>query len=195
MKATELLLSIIIVSFILQFLVKGFTEAFYFDPDKAFTEPWRFITSMFLHGNSLHIFLNAFGLLMFGPILERKVGSKEFIKIFFISGIVGNALYYLTVNIGLAIDLPALGASGGLFGIMAATAVLMPKLVVYIWFFPMYMSQALILWFITEFIGTFDMSSGIASAAHLGGLLTGYIYAKKFFREQEIEWWMLKGIR
>lgn len=179
------LLIIIFAVFIIQNIFKPLTYIFHFDPTRAFSQPWLFITSMFLHGGLMHLFLNGWALFLFGPILERRVGGKEFLKIFFAGGIAGSLLYWLTIAIGIAPPIPALGASGGIFSVMAALAVFEPNLKILLWFVPMRMKEAIVLWFLLEFLGTFDISSGVASAAHLGGLLFGYFYAKH--KKQEME--------
>lgn len=189
-NAVLLISSIIFIVFIIQTIVPHFTETFYFLPSNAINEPWRFITSIFLHAGFLHLFLNLYAFILFGSILERKIGSSELIKIFFLSGFFGSLFYYLATIININPGLPALGASGAVFGIMGAAAVFFPNLVIFILFIPMRMKQAIIFWFILEFLGTFNINSGIASAAHLGGLVIGYLYAKHLAKKQSNEWWM-----
>jgi len=173
------LLGILFFVFLVQGAVPGFTNAFDFVPSKMFSEPWRAVTSIFLHGSLLHIFFNAFALFMFGPLVEKRLGESEVLKIFLASGIIGSVFYWIAYLVGLTPDIGALGASGAIYGIMAAAAVLFPEAVVFMWFFPMKMKQAVVVWTVIEFIGTLDMvGSGIASAAHLGGLFFGYIYTK-----------------
>ena len=165
-----------------------------FDPLVALTQPWRFVTSMFLHGSVMHIFFNAYALFIFGSILERKVSSKDYLIIFFGAGLIGGFLYYLTYVLGIIPPIPALGASGAIYGILGAVAVLIPDLVIFFWFFPMKIRYAAILWVVLEFMGTFDITSGVASAAHLGGLLFGIAYAwflsrrEPEFHPQAWEW-------
>ncbi|MGB9719343.1 MAG: rhomboid family intramembrane serine protease [Candidatus Anstonellales archaeon] len=180
-----LLLAMMLFIFILQIVFPPITQIFYFDPSKVVSEPWLFITSMFLHGDFMHIFFNGWALLLFGPILERRIGRNEFLKIFFASGIIGSLLYWLTILIGIIPPIPALGASGAIFGVMGALAVFEPDMRIYIWYIPMRMREAVVLWFVLEFIGTFNISSGVASAAHLGGLAFGYFYAKHKKEEKE----------
>lgn len=167
------------ISFILQLAVPGFTEAFVFSPLHALSEPWRFLSSMFLHSTERldHIFFNAYALFMFGSILESRISQKDFLTIFFVGGLIGGALYYLTYVIGIIPPIPALGASGAIYAVLGAVAVLLPNLRIFMWFFPMRMQHAAILWVAIEFLGTFDASSGVGSAAHLGGLLFGLAYA------------------
>ncbi|MGB9635300.1 MAG: rhomboid family intramembrane serine protease, partial [Candidatus Micrarchaeia archaeon] len=157
----------------------------------ALEQPYRFITSIFLHGGFAHIFYNMFAMFMFAPLLEHKVGTKHFIIILLLSGITGSVLYYITVLLGIIPPLPALGASGAIYGILGALSILMPDLVIYFWFFPMKMRNAAILWILIEFIGSFNPYSGIASAAHLGGLLFGIAYANLMLKRQETydEWY------
>lgn len=154
-----------------------FTGMFYFDPVLALSEPWRFITSIFLHGDFSHLFFNMFAFFLFGSILERKVGKIEFIKIFISGGIIGSILYYITIVSGIAPAIPALGASGGIYAILGALVILTPNLTIFLFFVPMKMRQAVFVWIIIEFLGVFNTMSGIASAAHLGGLFFGLGYA------------------
>jgi membrane associated rhomboid family serine protease len=171
------LLAIIGIVFVFQLMSDSVTNAFIFDPAVALTQPWRFLTSIFLHGGLTHIFFNGYALFMFGSILETKVSKKDYLIIFFGAGLLGGILYYATYLLGIIPPIPALGASGAIYGLLGAVAVLMPDLRIFFWFFPMKMRDAAILWFLMEFLGTFDVSSGIASAAHLGGLIFGVVYA------------------
>ena len=193
MGVVDYLIGVIVVVFILQFIIPGFTEAFYFHPTLALVQPWRFITSIFLHGGITHLFFNAYALYLFGKLSESKIGSQEFLKIFFISGIAGNLLYYATYLFGLTAS-PALGASGAIYGIMGVAALLFPEMRIMMFpiFIPISMKTAVIAWIVLSFLGIFDVSSGIASAAHLGGLIVGLIYGKKLKDEivQEYYWWM-----
>lgn len=183
-----IILILIVLIFIMQIAFPPLTHMFYFDPAKIAAEPWLLITSIFLHGGMMHLFFNGWALLLFGPQLERRTGSGEFLKIFFASGIVGSILYWLTILIGIIPPIPALGASGAIFGVMGALAVFAPDLRILIWFFPMKMREAIVLWFVLEFLGTFDVGSGVASAAHLGGLVFGYLYAK-WVKERMERWY------
>ena len=172
------LLLIIGLFFFLQLMSPSFTKSFWFDPLLALFEPWRFLTSMFLHDPSgfTHIFFNAYALFMFGSILESRVTGKDFLIIYFGAGLLGGLCYYATYIIGITPPIPALGASGAIYGIMGAVALLLPELQVFMLFFPLKIRYAVVLWIALEFMGTFNPASGIASAAHLGGLFFGLIY-------------------
>jgi len=166
--------------FFLQIIFPYFTEMFYFDPALALVEPWRFVTSIFLHGDHIHLLFNMFALFLFGTILARNVGRNEFLKIFLAGGVIGSLIYYLTILIGIAPPVPALGASGGIYAILGALAILTPNLTIFLFFIPMKMKNAVIVWIILEFLGVFNTASGVASAAHLGGLIFGILYAMSF---------------
>jgi len=176
---TLYLLAIIGIVFIFQLVTAGqpfdITELFVFHPLLAFSEPWRFVTSMFLHSPEKirHILFNAYALFLFGSVLERQVSKKDYLIIFFGAGLVGGFLYYLTYVFGIIPPIPALGASGAIFGIIGAVAMLLPEMRIFLWFIPMKMKHAAVLWFLLEFFGSFDISSGTANAAHLGGLIFG----------------------
>jgi membrane associated rhomboid family serine protease len=71
---------------------------------------------------------------------------------------------------------PALGASGAVYAILGACAMLLPEMVVYLWFFPVKMRYAWIIWMLIEIVGAVSPGTGIANAAHLGGLIFGLIY-------------------
>ncbi|MEM4367055.1 MAG: rhomboid family intramembrane serine protease [Candidatus Anstonellales archaeon] len=185
MRYSATLLGLIAFCFLLQLLIPGLTEALYFEPSKVFSEPWRWISSMFLHGGFMHIFLNGFALLMFGPIVERKLSASQFLALYFASGIAGSLFYYLSIVAGIIPPIPALGASGAIYGILGAAAVLFPDMVVYTYFVPLRMRYAAILWAFLALIGSFDAGSGIASAAHLGGLVVGYLMAKHYKSKED----------
>lgn len=177
MNVSTALLTIIGIAFLFQMVSPDFTEAFIFAPLLAFQEPWRFITSMFLHGGIMHLFFNGFALLLFGNVVERRIGSKQFIILYFVSGLIGGLAYYATYLLGIIPPIPALGASGAIFGCLGAAAIMFPEMRIYVYFIPMKMKHAAILFVFLEFFGSFNLASGVASAAHLGGLLFGLAYA------------------
>lgn len=145
---------------------------FAFTPAYAFEQPWTFVTSIFLHADIAHLFFNMFALFMFGLYLESRVSPKQYLFIFFVAGIFGNVAYWLTDPLG---TIPAVGASGAIYGIMAMLAVLYPNLIVYVGFAPMPIIFAAVLWFLMEFTGMF-VPSNIAHFAHLAGLVIGVAY-------------------
>lgn len=171
------LLGAIVLVFLGQIVYPPLTEMFYLQPSTLAQEPWTIITSMFLHGGLLHLFFNGFALWMFGPYLEQIIGSRRFLAVYFLSGIAGACAYAATFYVGiLPQSIPALGASGAIFGILGAVAVLRPNLMIYMWFVPMPMKYAALVWVVLSLIETFNIT-GVAGAAHLGGLVLGGIMA------------------
>ena len=167
--------------FLFQLLFPSIDELFSFVPAFAFTQPWRFVTSIFLHAGISHLVFNMFALIMFGNYLELRVGSRKFLEIFLIAGIVGNLAYFLTNPFG---KIPAVGASGGIYGIIGALAMIQPSLIVYVGYVPMPLIFAALIWALISFIGMF-IPSNIAHQAHLAGLIVGALYGYRI-RKKEI---------
>ncbi len=166
---------------------------FSFIPEYAFSQPWRFVTSIFLHANFAHLFYNMLALFFFGLYLEGLVNRKTYLTIFFISGIFGNLLFLLTT---FNPSIPAVGASGAIYGIIGALAALRPYAVVFVYFTPMPLIVLAALWALISFIGIF-VPSNIAHAAHLSGLITGYVIGyilKKREQKRYFSWYRMRKI-
>ena len=138
---------------------------------------WQPVTYMFLHGGLFHWLFNMFILWMFGAELERRWGTVAFLKFFFICGL-GAAVSVLALSPHS--DAPTIGASGAVFGLIVAFAMLFPDAVMYMYFLiPMKAWQAAVLFaFIEFFAGMGGGGSGIGRFAHLGGMVTGYVYLR-----------------
>lgn len=163
--------------FLVQILIPGFTEFFLLTP-QAFSQPWRFVTAIFLHGSVVHLFYNLFALLLFGFILERLIGSRRFLMVFFVSGLAANlfsVFFYPS----------ALGASGAIFGVIGALTVMRPLMTVWAFSLPMPLFMASIFWAIGDFLGVF-FPQGTANLAHLAGLAFGLLVGI-FLRERTID--------
>ncbi|MBI2005502.1 MAG: rhomboid family intramembrane serine protease [Candidatus Aenigmarchaeota archaeon] len=173
---------IAVIVFFLQFTGLFDWRLFAFTPALALEMPWTFITSIFMHADLAHLFFNMFALLMFGLTLESKIGPRNYLTIFFVSGIIGSIGYLLTSSNPL---IPAIGMSGSIYGIMGTLAMLMPGTMVFIGgFFPMPMIFAVFFWGISEFLGLF-YPSGIARGAHLAGLFIGILYGLYIRKKEE----------
>jgi len=144
-------------------------------PDQFFSAPWTLVTSMFLHAGLMHLFFNMFALWMFGMVLEYKIGSRNFLILYFAAGLAGSLAYLFT---SWGSTTAGLGASGAIYGILGAVAVLEPHLRVWMMgFVPMPMWMAAVFWAGLEFFGFFSGDTGIGYAAHLGGLFAGILLA------------------
>jgi membrane associated rhomboid family serine protease len=182
-KAVKYLLLINVGIFFLEFLWRpeliylfGLTPALV---KKGFI--WQLITYMFLHGGLFHILFNMFALWMFGCEIERTWGTREFIKYYFITGL-GAGLF--TFILSFNSNIPTIGASGAIFGILVAFALMFPDRLIYLYFLIPIKAKYLVAFFaVLEFIASFrHTSDGIGHFAHLGGMIIGYLYIKSDFR-------------
>jgi len=165
MYSALVLAAVCIAAFVLQLAVPGFSEMFTLVSADVAARPWTLLSALFLHGDVVHLLYNLFALALFGMILEQAVGRRRFLLIFFGAGVLA--------SIGAAVLYPAaLGASGAIFGIMGALAMLRPRMQVWVGFFPMPMIMAAAVWAIGDFLGLFFPTS-VANLAHLVGLAAG----------------------
>jgi membrane associated rhomboid family serine protease len=123
---------------------------------------YRMLTAMFLHGSYVHILFNMLSLWWIGGPLEAALGRARYLALYFVSGLAGSALTYLVA----APNQPSLGASGAIFGLFGATAVLMRRL--------NYDMRPVIALLVINLIFTFGWSN-IAWQAHIGGLVGGVV--------------------
>jgi membrane associated rhomboid family serine protease len=138
---------------------------------------WQLVTYMFLHGGVMHILFNMLALWMFGSVLERAWGSREFLKYYLLTGL-GGGLCYALFNMHSPI--PTVGASGAIYGLLAAYAVLFPDSVIYVWFvIPLRAKWFALIFGGIEFFASFRSDTGVAHLAHLGGMAIGYVYLKR----------------
>ena len=147
-----------------------------FIPSQILIRPWTLITYMFAHGDFWHLFWNMLGLFFFGPPLEARWGSRDFLKYYLICGLGGAALSFV-----VAPTSPIIGASGAVYGVMLAFAMNWPDAPIYIWgILPVKAKYLVGVLALISFFSTFDGGSGdgIAHAAHLGGIVAGLIYLR-----------------
>lgn len=142
---------------------------------------WRLFTFQFLHANLLHLIMNMVGLYIFGPMVERHLGSARFIRFYLICG-VGGAVAYLGLYMkGILIGYPwqpLVGASAGIFGILIAASQMAPNAMVIMLFPPIPMrlrtlARVFILIAIWS-VFTGGRNAG-GEAAHLGGAIIGFL--------------------
>jgi len=168
---TLILAGVCIFFFMLQLLISGFTDIFVLN-QSSWVQPWRFVTSIFLHVSLGHILSNMFALVIFGLVLESIIGSKRFLLIFLGSGILANLI---AINFYTS----SLGASGAIFGILGALIILKPLMMVWASGVPVPMFIAGILWIAADLIGVFAPSE-VANIAHLSGIAIGLVYGIYF---------------
>lgn len=144
--------------------------------------PWQMISCAFLHANLLHLFLNMFGLRMFGREVEPALGSRRFLLLYFFSTVTASATQLLvTWMLGQAE--PTLGASGAVFGVLGAFACIFPRRILMLLFPPIPMPAGVFvfLYAVVElFAGVYGTDAGIAHFAHLGGLVGGLVCIRRW---------------
>ena len=126
-------------------------------------EWWRMVTSMFTHEQIWHIGFNMLSLWWLGGLLEAALGRSRYLCLYLVSGLAGSALAYLAATPTTA----TLGASGAVFGLFGATAVLMRRL--------NYDMRPIIALLAINLVFTFNPSFNISWQAHIGGLVAGVI--------------------
>ena len=172
------------------------------DIRSVFFRPHQLITHMFMHGGWAHLFFNMFALWMFGSILENLWGPKRFLIFYVVSGLGAAALHLVVLYIEMSpvleqfhrlpmevqqeflyserfkLNTATVGASGAVFGCLAAFGYLFPNSLLYIYFlFPVKAK-----WFVLFYAGmelylgiNNSADDGVAHWAHLGGALVGFI--------------------
>lgn len=172
------------------------------DIRSVYFKPYQLITHMFMHGSVTHIFFNMFALWMFGALLENLWGPKRFLTFYIVSGLGAAVLHLIVLYFEMTpiieafktlpprqqieiessplyiLNSATVGASGAIFGCLAAFGYLFPNTMIYIYFlFPMKAK-----WFVLIYAGVelwlgIQNSAGdnVAHFAHLGGAITGFI--------------------
>lgn len=173
-------------------------------PESDFFKPYQLVSYMFLHGGISHIVMNMLALWMFGYLLENVWGPKRFLTYYMVTGI-GAALIQMIVTwieiqpakealdaaiasgdlygateieayLRSRIDVPTVGASGAVYGILLAFGMMFPNMMVFIYFlFPIKAKWLVILYGALElFAGLSNPGSNVAHFAHLGGMIFGF---------------------
>jgi membrane associated rhomboid family serine protease len=138
-------------------------------------QPWQLVTCAFLHANIAHIALNMYGLWAFGSIVERALGPRRFLWLYFTSVLTSGVVQLLYATaIADSGPVPTVGASGGVFGVLLAFGMLFPHMRLMLIFPPIPMKA----WFMVIAYGAIELISGVtgtmqgvAHFAHLGGML------------------------
>jgi len=161
------------------FMGAWFGQTFAFSPSTALTQPWTFVSYMFVHNGFLHIAFNMLMLFFFGPAVEERMGSTSFVRYYLLCGLGGAAFSFL-INIVIPVR-PFVGASAAVFGVALAFAIHWPNLRIFIFPIPVAIKAK---WLIIGLV-TFDLvmaltraNDGVARFAHLGGFLMGFLYFK-----------------
>lgn len=167
-----------------------------FTYESPFFRPWQLFTYMYMHGGFSHLLFNMFALWMFGMELENMWGSKTFFIFYTVCGVgagIANAFLAPLVSY-IPLNVPTVGASGSIYGVLIAFGMLFPNRYIYIYFMlPIKAKYLVIIYILIEVFAVASSSqSGIAHIAHLGGGVVGFLYVyfilnkgkPKFFEKQ-----------
>ena len=202
---TRSLLIVNVIMFVATLINENFMIGTFamFYPASPLFRWWQPLTHMFMHGGWWHIFFNMYTLVMFGMVVERALGTKKFLILYFVTGLGAVALHtgvewlqvgrlVSTVDGGLVtsateanlqaysdlIRTPMVGASGAIYGVLVAFAMLYPEARMTLIFPPVTLDAK---WMVAIFIGLELLTGitgsqvGIAHFAHLGGALFGFL--------------------
>ncbi|HEX5331506.1 MAG TPA: rhomboid family intramembrane serine protease [Cellulomonas sp.] len=181
---TITIVALCVVSYVLQLAVTGWTSRWAFSPAAGQVEPYRFLTTAFLHSpNSIfHILFNMYALWIVGPFLENALGRARYIALYLISAVAGSVGVLLFASPATdAWYLGAVGASGAVFGLFGAVLVVLRRLGRNAQSFLMVIGLNLVIGFVVP---------NIAWQAHVGGLIVGaglgaaYAYAPTLRRRE-----------
>jgi membrane associated rhomboid family serine protease len=144
--------------------------------------PWTLVTSMFMHGGWLHIIGNMWFLWIFGDNVEDAMGSAKYLVFYLLCGLAAAAAQVLSQP---SSQVPMVGASGAIAGVLGAYIVLYPHArvrclwILFIIITTVWVPAWLLLgiWFISQF---FMPGEGVAWMAHVGGFITGFLLVRLF---------------
>lgn len=175
------------VVFVLQLIMQGVTfqgvpgayildHWFALNPIGYNFQIWQLITYQFMHGGFTHILFNMFALWMFGIEIENMWGSNKFLIFYLMCGVaagIAQLIFPPLFNEPLA---PTIGASGAIFGVLIAFAMVFPNRYIFLYFFIPVKAKYLIIGYILLELYAVPQGGSVAHLAHLGGALAGFIY-------------------
>lgn len=182
---TKWALRLIVANFIIFLLAppgSPLFNAMTFVPALILTRPWTLITYMFLHAGWAHIIFNMLGLFFFGPSLETRLGSRDFLLLYFLSGLGAAILSFIFQPTAAVV-----GASGAVFGVLLGFAYFWPRQPIYIWGILPIQARLLviILAVMSIYSGFMGAGGSIAHFAHLGGFVAGWAFLR--WRQRRVQ--------
>lgn len=182
-RITEVVKNLILINVLIYVIVHynlipipGFEKYFIlYSPSTGQFEPIQIITHMFMHGNFMHLLFNMIGLFFLGPWVESSLGPKRFIILYMACGLFA-AVAQMFVSQGAMV-----GASGAVYGVLAAFATMFPNVRLMLLFPPIpikakYMALGLIV--LGVYYEVTGGQQGIGHLAHIGGAVLGYILVR-----------------
>jgi len=152
------------------------------------------ISAMFMHGGPMHLLMNMLILILMGVPFEDRIGSRAFLRIYFISGIIGSLVTgSISVWNGTGLETINIGASGAVFGIMGGFALLYPRDEIPMLLGPIFMHRVPVLLATLVFIGMETLyvglgtEDGIGHGTHMASFIAGVFLAPYFTSKKEVE--------
>ena len=166
-----------------------YTSFSLFYPGTSAFRIWQPLSYMFMHGGFWHLFFNMWSLYIFGKAVEQFAGQKRFMILYFLSGLGAAAAQFGVQALDPAIQgIPTVGASGCVYGILIAFAMLFPETRLTLIFPPVTLSakwMAIIFLIIELLTGVTGTSQGVAHFAHLGGALVGWLLIWYWYKRRK----------
>jgi membrane associated rhomboid family serine protease len=149
---------------------------------------WQTVTYMFFHGGAFHLLFNCYMLWALGKVVEVQWGTRSFLFYYFLCG-VGAAVVNVLVEPHAMT--PVIGASGAIYGLLVAFAMMYPDAVFLVMFIvPLKAKHAVVFFALLELMFSMNANaSNIANIAHLGGMATGFIYLKSRVWRLDFRFW------
>lgn len=159
--------------FLVTYSLPGVANLLAFYPPAVLVRPWTPFTYMFVHAGIWHILFNMLILYFFGPRVEARVGSRDFIILYVVAGLSGALFSFLTPGAAVV------GASGAILGVMYGFAHYWPQERIYIWGILPIPAWGMVVGMAVISIGLGVRGGGsVAHFAHLGGLAGGWGFLK-----------------
>jgi len=167
------------------------------DMSKLLYRPWTILSYAFWHGDIWHIAVNMLVMYWFGQIFEEYVGGKRLLSVYILSALAGGVCFILLYNFAPVPTwrktLPTvtlLGASGAVYGVVLATATLLPNFSMYLFLIgPVQIKYLAAVYVILSYIGLGGWNAG-GNMAHLGGALMGYVFTIQLQRGNDLGAWI-----
>ncbi|HZJ88317.1 MAG TPA: rhomboid family intramembrane serine protease [Sphaerochaeta sp.] len=149
---------------------------------------WQFFTYMFVHANFSHLLFNMLSLYIFGSMVERRIGTNEFLLFFGITGTLSGVVSFISYYLA-GTNVILVGASGALYGVLLMFAVFFPYSVIYVFgILPIRAPVLVIIYALIELYSqVFSRGGSIAHLTHLSGLVIAYLYCRIRMRINPLE--------
>ncbi len=157
-----------------------------------FQNLWTFLTSMFVHVSFFHVFANMFSLFFIGNFLERIIGKKRFFWLYLISGLIGGIFFVLSGFLFKS-NIPGVGASGAIFGLLGILAILVPFSKIYLIAGPLFaiIANFVLISFLPQFASTINLIFNIAILVMIFAMFSWSSNFRKLAIPVELPMWLL----